>query len=209
MSRLGKGLFGNIGIMSSAAAVDKKMSMVDELDRLAELREREHLSLAEYDEAKQQVFRASSRPMAPAPGSAPAPDGAYLLYRLVASWLKRVAAAMAVVALLFGLVAGWSGLRYLDLHGQAQAVKDTAIAKGFGIRIPDPRPTIDRAVLEAKATAYGGLAAGTGITALGSLVGALFVRPPAGCGRTRGRRTAIATSNPLSYRDKHPTEHDA
>jgi hypothetical protein len=40
---------GKIIAMSSAAAVDKKMSMVDELDRLAELREREHLSPAEYE----------------------------------------------------------------------------------------------------------------------------------------------------------------
>ncbi len=55
---------------------------------------------------------------------------------------------------------------------------DTAIAKGFGIRILDPRPAIDRAVLEAKATAYGGLAAVTGVTALGALVGALCIRPP-------------------------------
>jgi hypothetical protein len=173
-----EGSAGKIIVVSSAAAVDKKMSMVDELDRLAELREREHLSLAEYAEAKQHVLLASRRPVGPAHDDAPAPDGAYLLYRLIASWLKRMAAAMAVVALLFGLVAGWSGLRYVEVNGQAQAIKDTAIAKGFGVRIPDPRPTIDRAVMEAKATAYGALAAGTGITALGTLVGALFVRPP-------------------------------
>lgn len=191
--------------MSGAAAVDKKMSMVDELDRLAELREREHLSLAEYDEAKQQVLLASRRPVGPAHDGAPAPDGAYLLYRLIASWLKRVAAAMAVVALLFGLVAGWSGLRYVEVNGQAQAIKDTAIAKGFGVRIPDPRPTIDRAVLEAKATAYGALAAGTGITALGTLVGSLFVRPP--------RRPRGVDHAPDRYRDEHrgvpQAEHDA
>ncbi|MGH3550150.1 MAG: hypothetical protein ACRDQU_18960 [Pseudonocardiaceae bacterium] len=83
---------------------------------------------------------------------------------------------------------GWSGLRYLDVHGQAQAIKDTAIAKGFGIRIPDPRPAIDRAVLEAKATAYGGLAAVTGVTALGALVGALCIRPPRRLDETRSKR---------------------
>jgi hypothetical protein len=91
------------------------------------------------------------------------------------------------------------------VNGQAQAIKDTAIAKGFGVRIPDPRPTIDRAVLEAKATAYGALAAGTGITALGTLVGALFVRPP--------RRRAELTTRRTAHRDEHrgvpQAEHDA
>jgi hypothetical protein len=91
-----------------------------------------------------------------------------------------VAAAMAIVALLFGVVAGWSGLRYLDVNAQGEAIKDAAIAQGFGVRIPDPRPTIERGVLEAKATAYGALTAVTGVIALGALVGAFFVRPPAG-----------------------------
>ncbi|MCA1836677.1 MAG: hypothetical protein LC721_10265, partial [Actinobacteria bacterium] len=84
---------------------------------------------------------------------------------------------MVVVALLFGAVAGWSGLRYLEIHTQADAIHNAAIAQGFGVRIPDPRPTIERAVLQAKATAYGGLAAVTGVMALSTLVSALFVRP--------------------------------
>jgi hypothetical protein len=72
---------------------------------------------------------------------------------------------MVVVALLFGVVAGRSGLRYRDMHTQADAIENTAIAQGFGVRIPDPRPTIERAVLEAKATAYGALAAVMGVMA--------------------------------------------
>ncbi len=107
-----------------------------------------------------------------------APDGAYLLYRLIASGLRRASMALAVIALLFGLVAVWSGLRYFDLTAQVTAIQDAALAHGFGLRIPDPRPTIERAVLDTKATAFGLLAAGTGLVALGTLVGALFVRPP-------------------------------
>ncbi len=155
------------------------MSVVNELDRLAELHERGRISPAEYDQAKQQLLGASRPPVSASHGGAPAPDGAYLLYRLISSWLRRVAAAMAVVALLFGVVAGWSGLRYLDVTAQGETIKDAAIAQGFGVRIPDPRPTIERGVLEAKATAYGALAAMTGVVALGALAGALFVRPPA------------------------------
>ncbi|MGQ0718966.1 MAG: SHOCT domain-containing protein [Pseudonocardiales bacterium] len=186
--------------MSAGAAVDRELSVVNELDRLVELRERGHVSPAEYDEAKQQLLGASWRAAGAAHSGIPAPDGAYLLYRLMASWLRRVAAAMAVVALLFGLVAGWSGLRYLDVNAQAEAVNDVAIAQGFGVRIPDPRPTIDRAVLETKATAYGGLAAMTGVIALGTLAGALFVRPPR---RPRG------TEGADHYRDEHRSVHQA
>ncbi len=157
--------------------------MVDELTALATLRERGHVSPAEYDEAKQQLLRASRETVGAAHDGSDAPDGAYLLYRLISSWLRRAAVVMAVIALLFGLVAGYSGLHYLDLHAQAAGIEDAAIAKGFGVRIPDPRPTIDRAVLEAKATAYGVLTAMTGLTALGTLIGALLLRPP----RPRGK----------------------
>ena len=148
------------------------MRVVDELHRLVELYERGQISPVEYQEAKRQLLAAGQRQ-----DSGATPDGALLLYRLISSWLKRAAAAMVVVALLFGLVAGWSGLRYLAIHAQADATKNTAIAQGFGVRIPDPRPTIERAVLEAKATAYGGLAAVTGVMALSTLLGAVFLRP--------------------------------
>ena len=64
------------------------------------------------------------------------------------------------------------------MHAKAAATKDTTIVRGFGIRVPDPRPSIDRAVLQAQATAYGGFAAVTGLIAVGALAGALVVRPP-------------------------------
>lgn len=114
------------------------MGVVDDLDRLVELRERGDLSLAEYNESKQQLISASGQAVGAAHGVPAAPDGAYLLYRLIASWLRRAAVAMAVVALLFGLFAGWSGLRYFDLSTHAEAIKDAAIARGFGLKIPDP-----------------------------------------------------------------------
>ncbi|HEY3896253.1 MAG TPA: hypothetical protein VGL88_12885 [Pseudonocardiaceae bacterium] len=151
------------------------MSVVDDLNRLAELREHGHLTAAEFDEVKQRLIERSPAPEAVLPSE---PDGSLLLYRLVSSWLKRAAAAMAVVAVLFGAVAGWSTLHYVNLHGQALATQDETIARPLGVRIPDPRPTIERAALEAQATAYGGLAITTGLIALGALAGALLIRPP-------------------------------
>lgn len=153
--------------------------MIDELHQLVELREQGHLSPTEYEQAKQQLLAASQQSSDTATRGTPAPDGALLLYHLIASWLKRTAAAMAVVALLFATVAGWSGFRYHDIKEQMHTIKNTPIAQGFGVKIPEPRPTIERAVLETKATAYGGLAAISGIVALSSLAGALLVRPPA------------------------------
>jgi hypothetical protein len=159
--------------------VNQELDVVDELDRLVELRERGHLSCSEYDEFKQRLLWTSRRAVAARQGGAPAPDGASLLYRLVRSWLRRAAAAMAIVALLFGLVAGWAGLRYSAVNAQAKTVKDVTIAHGFGVRILDPGPTIERATLEAKAAVYGGVAAVTGVIALSTLVGAALVHPPA------------------------------
>ncbi len=154
-----------------------KPSVVDELDRLVELRERDRISPAESDQAKQ--LPGASPPAVSAHHSgAPTPDGTYLLYHLITSWLRRVAAAMAVIALLFEMVAGWSGAAYLDANAHNKAIKDTAVAEGFGVRIPDPRPTIERGILDTKATAYGALTAITGVIALGALAGALFIRPP-------------------------------
>ena len=85
---------------------------------------------------------------------------------------------MAVVGVLFGLVAAWSAVHYFDLSGQAAALRDASLARGFGVRIPDPRPSIERSILEAKATAYAVLAAVTGLITCGALIGALLVRPP-------------------------------
>jgi hypothetical protein len=64
---------------------------------------------------------------------------------------------MAVVAVLFATVAAWSGFRYVDIKEQFHSIKNAPIAQGFGVKIPDPRPTIERAVLETKAAAYGAL----------------------------------------------------
>lgn len=125
--------------MGGTDAVHKNMSVVHELDRLAGLRERGHLSHAEHDEVKQQVLRASRRPMGSVHDRAPTPDGAYLLYRLVATWLKRVAAAMAVVALLFGLVRAALPRRARSSPG------DQGHGDSQGIRDQDPRsPASDR-----------------------------------------------------------------
>lgn len=103
-----------------------------------------------------------------------------LLYQAVTAGQRRAATLLAVVAVLFGVVALWSVSRYTALKEQVDAVEDAALVDRFGLRIPDPRPAIERAELRVRATAFGGLAVVVGLVAAGAAVGALLVRPPKG-----------------------------
>jgi hypothetical protein len=142
--------------------------------------------MAEFDSDPRPAQRPQPLTPLPAPPARraavapPAPDGALLLYRLVTSWQRRVAWVLAIVTLLFAAACLWSALRAVELNGQAAAVEDVALVDRFGIRIPDPRPAIERAELRVRATAYSGLAIGTGLAASVTLLGVLLVRPPGG-----------------------------
>jgi hypothetical protein len=149
------------------------MTLPDELVRLAELRDRGDLSPEEFASAKARLLSSS----APAASSR---DDAMLLYYAVTTGQRRVAWLLMVVAVLFGVVAIWSAGRYVRLQEQVDAVKDSALVERFGVRIPDPRPAIERVELRMRATAFGGLAVVAGLVAAGVAIGALLVRPPRG-----------------------------
>ncbi|MGH8933755.1 MAG: hypothetical protein ACRDZO_24750 [Egibacteraceae bacterium] len=153
------------------------MQLTNEIARLSALHERGDLSGEEFERAKERVL-AESAPPASFGAASHAPDGALLLYNLMATALRRAAVVLTAIALLFGCVAIWSGSRYADLRAQAESIEEEALVERFGISIPDPRPTIERAQLEVRATAFGGLAAVTGLFAVGALATALLVRPP-------------------------------
>ena len=146
------------------------MQLTNEIARLSALHERGDLSGEQFERAKERVLAE------PAPSQAP--DGAFLLYHLMATALRRAALVLTAIALLFGCVAIWSGSRYADIRAQADSIQDEALVERFGLSIPDPRPTIERAQLEVRATAFGGLAAITGLFAVGALATALLIRPP-------------------------------
>lgn len=148
-------------------------SLADELVRLAELRDRGDLSPEEFATAKVRL-------LSPRPPSVPGPDGAMLLYHVVTTGQRRAVWLLAVVAALFAVVALWSTGRYVELRKQVDTVKDSALVERFGVRIPDPRPAIERAELRMRATAFGGLAVVAGLVTVGMAVAALLVRPPSG-----------------------------
>jgi hypothetical protein len=105
-------------------------------------------------------------------------DGAFLLYDLMTTLLRRAAWVLTAVALVFGLVGIWAGTRYAVLETRADSIEDAALIEGFRISIPDPRPTIQRAQFEVRAMAFGGLAVVTGLISLGAGATALLLRPP-------------------------------
>lgn len=140
--------------------------LATELVRLSELHERGDLSGEQFEQAKGQLLGTY------------APDGALLLYNLVATGLRRAVWVLAVVALLFGCVAIWSASRYASLEARADSIEEAALVEGFRVSIPDPRPTIERAQIRVRAAVFGGLAAVTGLIALGALSTALLIQPP-------------------------------
>jgi len=148
------------------------MSLPDELARLAELRDRGDLSPEEFASAKARLLAA------PPTTAAPGTDGAMLLYRAVTTGQQRAAWLLAIVAVLFGAIAFWSAVRAVDLQEQASSVRDAALVERLGIRIPDPRPAIERAEFQVRATAFGGLTLVAGLFAVAAVAGALLVRPP-------------------------------
>ena len=147
-------------------------SLADELVRLAELRDRGDLSPEEFAAAKARLLGS--------PPSVPAPDGAMLLYHVVTTGQRRAVWLLAVVAALFAVVALWSTGRYVELRNEAATVKDSALVERFGVRIPDPRPAIERAELRMRASAFGAFAIVAGLVTVGMAVAALLVRPPSG-----------------------------
>lgn len=147
------------------------MTLSDEIARLAELRDRGHLSPEEFASAKARLL---TSPKPATSGS----DGAMLLYHVATTGQRRAAWLLAFIAVLFGVVALWSLSRYAELQQQINTVQDSALVERFGVRIPDPRPAIERAELRVRATAFGGLAVVTGLVTVGAVIGALLIRPP-------------------------------
>jgi hypothetical protein len=150
-------------------------SFAEEFVRLAELRDRGDLSGEEFQRAKERLL---APPEPSFQGKAAAPDGALLLYHVVTAGLRRAAWTLVIIALLLGLAAAWSTNQASELLAQADAIEDSPLAEGFGITIPDPRSTIERAELRVRAMVYNGFAVVTGLMTAGTLFAALLLRPP-------------------------------
>lgn len=93
-----------------------------------------------------------------------------LTYRSVTATRRRVAAAALAVAILFGLLCAVSTVQWATHRSRISAVPDEALIDVVGVRIPDPRPALERGQLRLQSLVWGLAAAVTGAVALLFLV---------------------------------------
>ena len=98
-------------------------------------------------------------------------------YRLVTEQRRRLAAVALFVALCFLALAAAAGYGWADARAQASEVQDAALAEAFGVRIPDPRPALERLELRTRALVFGVVALTSGATGLLALGVWAIVRP--------------------------------
>jgi hypothetical protein len=99
-------------------------------------------------------------------------------YRATTAWRRRLAAAAAVFAVLFGLLFLVSAAQWWITSASIDDVVDAPLVEALGVEVPDPRPALERAQLRIRALLWGLAACGTG-SALLVFGGAYFVvRPP-------------------------------
>jgi len=143
------------------------MALDEELARLADLRRDGPLTSAEFALAKERLL-----------GGGQTVDYAFLAYQAVTATRRRSARVAAAVAVLFAVMSLWGLARQADLRRQAAAVEDAALVEALGVRIPDPRPDIERLELRVRATAYGVVALVAALPAAAAALLWLLLRPP-------------------------------
>ena len=98
-------------------------------------------------------------------------------HRTVTGFRRRIAAVGVVVAVTFGAISGWALLQWGSTRTQIAAVPDDPLIEGLGIRIPDPRPAVQRGELRVRSLLWAVVALGSGVVALLGLGLFLLVRP--------------------------------
>lgn len=98
-------------------------------------------------------------------------------YRTVTEQRRRVAAFFTAVAVLFAVLGLAAGYQWLQTRQQAADVEDRPLIEALGVRIPDPRPSMERAALRVRGAVYGTAAVGALVVALLALGLRLLVAP--------------------------------
>ena len=89
-----------------------------------------------------------------------------LTYRSVTATRRRVATAALAVAILFGLLCAISTVQWATTRSSIDAVADESLIEVVGVRIPDPRPALERTQLRLQALVWGLAASVTGAVTL-------------------------------------------
>ena len=121
--------------------------------------------------------------MEPPPG--PTPEAEVLLryaqatYTAVTEQRRRVATALLVVAAGFAALAVVCGVQWATTSAAVDDVEDAALVDTLGVRVPDPRPALERAELRLRAFGWAVLAGGALLVAVVSGGLYLLIRPSA------------------------------
>jgi len=122
------------------------MSVADDLNQLAALRRAGALSEEEFATAKRRLLEE------PGYASTAASDSG-------SGAGRRAVTVFGVLTLLLLMLALWGAARAVSLRDEAAAIQDAALVEALGVRVPDPRPAIERMELRMRATGYQAIAA--------------------------------------------------
>ena len=98
-------------------------------------------------------------------------------YRATTDLRRRMARIVAVVGLVFALMAVVAAVQWQQAGAAVDEVRDEALIDVLGVQIPDPRPAVERTGLRIRAVLWG--AGAFALTALALLAGGIYllVRP--------------------------------
>jgi hypothetical protein len=111
------------------------------------------------------------------PQRARLPRYAEATYLAVTQQGRRQAAVALGVVLVFGIVTLVAGMRWAALRTEITELPDDPLIEAFGVRIPDPRPAIERTELRIRAFAWGMVAMTSLVLSLLAFGIYLLVRP--------------------------------
>ena len=103
---------------------------------------------------------------------------AQLTYEAMTAYRRRVAAVALVMATIVGLLCVFSATQWLSTRSRVADVPDEALIEAMGVRIPDPRPAMERVQLRVIAALWAFVTGTTAFVALLFLGVYAFVRPP-------------------------------
>lgn len=104
-------------------------------------------------------------------------DLTVLTYRAATEQRRRLASFLTAVTLLFGLLGLAAGYQWLQIQERVAAVEDRPLVEALGLRVPDPRPAMERTALRVRGAVYGVAAIAAAVMALLALGLRLLVAP--------------------------------
>lgn len=118
---------------------------------------------------------------------------AQLTFEAVTSYRRRVARVALVMAAIVGLMCIISATQWVSTNNRADEIADETLVDTMGVRIPDPRPALERGLLRVLATLWAFVTTATGFLTVMFLAAYALARPPR---EPRHLREAVSGTDP-------------